>query len=546
MTTETTPRADVPKRRDRGATLPIVAILLPVLLVMTAFAVDLGRQRSSRRTMQARADIIALDMVRIIEGRDVSTIVGADAAATEAALVASAARNEVERAKITSVEWGLFDAAATPQFTPLSLGFPNAVRITTAEDTDYFFQPGSGSVTRSAVATTDAVATGQIGSGLVTVDSRGSVTLDAVLRRAFGINSGVGLGLLNYNGLAGATVGLNQLAAALGAGSPSELASSQVTARDLMLASADVLEDQGDVAAAQVMRWYGTNMSGSSTVDMGQLLQFEQGGPDAAAGAGIDAFGLLTGTAYAINGTNTISVPSVTTNIAGITSTSMALDVIQGPIQWHGAVGAPSKPTQQVGLNLTAQVNLPLSVIGLSGARLTGSIPVHVGVAGAIGTILDIDCSSNPGITLGAEGRPVTVQASLDLDVGATVLFVAQTVATLNTTAVFSPGVAGSAAQFDYPTDFMPEIGSGGMVHGPGVTIGLSQALTVTGTQVTPLGIVPLNLGALSAAINTALKPVLDQLAAYSVTIAAQLGVDIGGSDLAAVDMSCGHVKLVG
>ncbi len=46
--------------RDRGATLPIVALLLPVLILMPAFAVDLGRQRSSRRTMQARADVIAL------------------------------------------------------------------------------------------------------------------------------------------------------------------------------------------------------------------------------------------------------------------------------------------------------------------------------------------------------------------------------------------------------------------------------------------------------------------------------------------------------
>ncbi|MGH9275543.1 MAG: pilus assembly protein TadG-related protein, partial [Acidimicrobiales bacterium] len=51
--------------RDRGATLPIVALILPVLIIMTAFAVDLGRQRSSRRTMQARADIVALDMVRL-------------------------------------------------------------------------------------------------------------------------------------------------------------------------------------------------------------------------------------------------------------------------------------------------------------------------------------------------------------------------------------------------------------------------------------------------------------------------------------------------
>jgi hypothetical protein len=492
--------------------------------------------------MQARADVIALDMVRIIEGRDVSTIV-ADAA-TEAALVASATRNEVARAKITSVEWGLFDAVATPQFTPLSLGFPNAVRITTSEDTDYFFQPGSGSVTRSAVATTDALATGQIGSGLVTVDTSGSVALDGVLRRAFGINSAAGLGLLNYNGLAGATVNLNGLAAALGFGSPEELADANVTGRDLLLASATLMRAEGHEAAADIFDWYGTAIDGSTSVDMGQLLQLDQGGSSAAA-AGIDAFGLLTGTAYAINGTNTISIPTLTTNIAGVTGTSMSLNVTQAPITWSGGVG-DSVDTQQVGLDLSAQINLPLNVLGLAGAHLTGTIPLHVGVAEATGTITAIDCSATPGISLGASGRPVTVQASLDLDVGATVLFIAQTVATVDTSALFSPGVGSSGADFDYPSEFLPEVGTGSMVHGPGTSIGLAQALTVTGAQLTALGVLPLNLGALSTAINTALQPLLTQLAAYTVTLAAQLGVDIGGSDLAAVDMTCGHVKLVG
>ncbi len=56
-------------RGDRGAVLPLVAIVLPVLILLTAFAVDLGRQRASRRTMQARADVIALDLARLMDGR---------------------------------------------------------------------------------------------------------------------------------------------------------------------------------------------------------------------------------------------------------------------------------------------------------------------------------------------------------------------------------------------------------------------------------------------------------------------------------------------
>ena len=54
---------------DRGATLPILAVTLPVLILMTAFAVDLGRQRMDRRTMQARADVVSLDLLRLADGR---------------------------------------------------------------------------------------------------------------------------------------------------------------------------------------------------------------------------------------------------------------------------------------------------------------------------------------------------------------------------------------------------------------------------------------------------------------------------------------------
>lgn len=527
--------------RDRGATLPIVAIALPVLMIMTAFAVDLGRQRSSRRTMQARADIVALDMVRLADGRSEYDILHDPGYGTY--LQGSATRNEVEIGKLV-VEYGTWDPTAGFIQT-LDTGVPNAVQVVASEATDYFFQSGTGTVTRSAIATTEAAATGQIGSGLVNVDTSASATLDGVLRRAFGISSAAAVGVLNYNGLAGVTVNLNALAAALGVGSPEELADAQVTARDLLLASATILRNQGDTAAADVFDWFGVAISGSTMIDMGQLLQLQQGGPSGAVAGGIDAFGLLTGSAYVINGTNTISLPSVTTNIAGVTSTALSLNVIQAPIQWSGGVGA-QVDTQQVGLNLTAQVDLPLTVAGLTDVHLKGSIPVNVSVAGARGVIVDIDCDSLPGLTLGADGRPVAVQTGLDLDVWSKVLFVDTRIAEVNSTAAIILTSGGNNVRFDHPTQFLPNIGTGGMVHGPGTTLGLAQALAVSGAQITALGVVPLDLGVLSAAINAALQPVLTLLATYTVTIAAQLGVDIGGSDLAAVDMTCGRPRLVG
>ncbi|MEQ1787780.1 MAG: pilus assembly protein TadG-related protein, partial [Acidimicrobiales bacterium] len=102
-------------RRDRGAVLPLVALLMPMLVVVTAIAVDLGRQRSDRRLAQAGADVVALDMIRIVEGRTLDEIL-ADPG-TAVALSDSAARNGFTNAvgfvvntldpHISNLEWGV-------------------------------------------------------------------------------------------------------------------------------------------------------------------------------------------------------------------------------------------------------------------------------------------------------------------------------------------------------------------------------------------------------------------------------------------------------
>ena len=84
-----------PVTRDRGAVIPIVALALPVIMLMVAFAVDLGIQRSNRRTMQARADIIALDLGRLANGRTLYEILNDSSPSYFNALQGSADRNEV-------------------------------------------------------------------------------------------------------------------------------------------------------------------------------------------------------------------------------------------------------------------------------------------------------------------------------------------------------------------------------------------------------------------------------------------------------------------
>ncbi|MET0727650.1 MAG: pilus assembly protein TadG-related protein, partial [Acidimicrobiales bacterium] len=54
---------------DKGAVLVLMAFLLVTLLVMTAFAIDLGNARQFRRQAQATADTASLAAVAELTGQ---------------------------------------------------------------------------------------------------------------------------------------------------------------------------------------------------------------------------------------------------------------------------------------------------------------------------------------------------------------------------------------------------------------------------------------------------------------------------------------------
>src|SRR3954454_16667753 len=99
---------------DRGAVLPIVALSLAVLMVMTAFSVDIGRQMMRRREAQGSADVIALDLARLVDGRSKYNIEH-DAAWAQTRRDA-AARNHFPEPGVTA-ELGHWNEAAQT-FTP--------------------------------------------------------------------------------------------------------------------------------------------------------------------------------------------------------------------------------------------------------------------------------------------------------------------------------------------------------------------------------------------------------------------------------------------
>jgi uncharacterized membrane protein len=529
------------RHRERGATVPIVALLLPVLILMVAFAVDLGIQRSNRRTMQARADIVALDMVRLTDGRTEAAILADPDYLT--LLNGSAARNEVPVSALT-VDYGTWDGTT---FTPTGpTDVPGAVQVVARQEQDYFFQPGSGTVVRTAVATVNEIAGFQIGSRLLAIDSSQAALLNSLFSQTIG--GSLNLSAVSYQGLLGANISLAQLATQLGFGSPDELADASVSANDFYLAAAQVMQNQGNTAAATALQAIAAQTTTHTMLPMGSLMTVEQGGEEAAANASVDLFSLITGSIFAIDGTSTLSIPGLTTAVPGASST-ITLNVTERPRIKFGRVGA-SVTTNQASIGIdTTLSNFGINVAGLTAVTVSGHIPLSVTVAGGTGTLTNIDCQ-RPGIDVGLSSNPLSITAGVDLTISARVLFVSVPVARANIAFTSPIAVTGtsSGATFLYTSEFLPSIGTGVMKPAHTTSFSLPGPLTlVSGSSVTALGVIPVPLPALTTVLNSSIiNPISTALTGVIANqLNSLLGLNIGGADIGALDMKCNGARLV-
>jgi uncharacterized membrane protein len=518
--------------------LILTAILLPVLLIMTSTAIDLGIQRASRRTMQARADVIALDLSRLLDGRTASDI--RSAPATETAVSQSAERNSIARSKIT-VDWGTL--GTDNSFLSGTGVTATAVKVTAAETTPRFFATGHGSTSRSAVATASGSAAALLGTKLATVSSQQSALLNGLLSKTVG--GPVNLSAATYQGLLGSGVTIGDLATQLGFASPSELAGATVNAKQFYLASAAVLQNHGYTAAANVFNLVAAQTSSSLTLPVGKLMTIGAGGSnDAAVNAGFDALNLLQGSAYAINGDSAISIPNMSLNVAGLANTDVTLNVIQRPQLICCTVGSTAT-TSQASVTVTPAVSTTAVLGGLLGlATITGTIPLTESVAGAVGTMSAITCGSPKSISVGVAPQPVSVTTGLDL----TIKVLGLNVAKVTTSVTAQPNGTSNGGTFAYNSQFLPPVGTGTMLDAPSTSLGLSGLLSIGTTQVTVLGLpIGLTLSALTSAINTALGPILSALdTAVTGPVAHALGLELAGADIGALNMTCNNPLLVG
>jgi uncharacterized membrane protein len=594
--------------RERGAAIVLVAIALPVLVLLTSFAIDLGRQRTLRRDLQADADVVALDLVRLI---DTSGQPPAPAV-TLSALNASRQRNGMSTVTTFDgsdralVQWGKWTEPAPNQQCPLTIVSQpptcfvagvtpaNAVRVVFDDQIDYYLQPGEGQATRAAVARLGTDPTGEfvMGSTLASLDPGSGWLLAGILGSVI-----PGAGVLGYNGLLDAQISLFDLAAALNLASPDALADTTVTFEELVIASIDALQASDADPAAKaagiaVLNDLLTLGVPDADVAVGDLVGAGTSGDSGLAGSvSIPQLLALAGLELS-NSSNAISIPSSAINFAGLTGVTLDLSAVEAPVR-VGTQNLADGTTSQVDLGVRINIDissqqqqqlctLPLAERTLLGQLLGGLFQtlncvlapltqalLDVRVAGTIDLDLSlaevwarqsIDCTQEK-LTIDYDADPATITPTVNL--ATTASFGGKPVNLLGVqlpgTALAAGGSAGSVL-FDV-TDAGPRFYDfdrldGGVSSGePSARIGapnldLANALTVGGLKIT---VANQNLPAIGGIARNLVAPVLNGLLGtvdqfVLSQVSALLGLNLGGADITPDWMECdkGGVRLVG
>jgi uncharacterized membrane protein len=502
-------------RDERGATLAIVGVVMTVIVVIAAFAVDLGMQRVVRRDMQALADVVALDMARRLDGT--STAVQLKPA-MDAAKTASVARNGDTLGGGLDVKYRLGGLDANGTFST-SISPPTAVEVTAGAKIDFAFAPGSGAATRTAIATTEGSACFKVGSFALGLASNDSI-LEPILGNAAAAR------VLSYGGLATADVSLLGLAAELGAGSPESLLTApNIAVGELLDASAALLTEEGGTANLELATALGqikTDLGplASENVDFGELLSLGQTN-GSALDAQVNVLDLLTGGLIVANGVNGVSVPELNLDVLGTTLTAK-LWITEAPrIACNNGIAT----TAQGYVELSGTINL--SVLGV-GVRLR-NVALRVGLANASARLLgDETACTEDKLTVEVFDRTLA-NVRLKAIIQLVVLFVWADVGRIDTGAPpVEPG-----EPYDLP---IPESYTDPVTTDSG-TIGLN----LTNASVDVLG---LNVGALVGALAPLVNGVTTLLTG---TLLPALGITTAGADLWALpEPTCESPALIG
>lgn len=555
---------------QRGAISILAALSLIFVVASAAMTVDIGQAAWQKRSLQKMVDVDSLDAVRALGDRkdpvaDACTkaLQFAQEAATrnDFDYTNTAAGNsltvEVGTAVSTTKVFTSLGAvtAAGPNPTPADCAAANAVRITATHTNVNRFMPGTIPVTTQAVAMVDQVASFSVGSRLARLDTTSSPIFNSVLGQMLG--STLSLDAVSYNGLADATVSLGDVWAELGLGSTEQILNSEVLVEDLLTATAQALNNQGDsasVTAAGILGTFSTQLTSSAHFKFGDLLGANTGDPGEAANAQMNVLEMIGMVATVANGTNLLNLTAPIT-IPGVTTTTLKMSVIEPPQACLGCrvgVEPDDAHTAQARIQLDMTLLQKLTVLLQQG---TVHLPVYLDAAGATGTLTAIRCDipdEDGDITVHSVAEAVNAQIGTATDASMTdgsipaevnpgqIVSIAGLV---NVTGSATATMPTSAADLLIPWHDVRSVGSTSSVTLDD-QLGASLALNV---EVLGLGVNATTVANSTRSILNAVLGTLDStLFAPLKEALAFLGIELGGADVANLDEDCGGRRLIG
>jgi uncharacterized membrane protein len=505
---------------EKGVILIFVTICMVMFLGVCALSVDIGMEVVVNRSLQSVADAGALDAASYINVSGASLTTQALNAASENGSKATMTTSEGlwSGGKFTS-----YTASQCIPTTPPAHAACNAVKVTAAMTVNHLFEPGSSTLSRSAIASVNPQAGFSIGTYLASFSSSQSGVLNALLGT---LGGSVSLTAVGYEGMANTYVTVQQLITASGGVlTPANVLTTSLTANEWVSFLNTAVETQtlllscssspvpypctanaslttlsrsvyatGSASLCQLVSINGSNCS-SGTLSQSALS------------ADVNVLQTLTTEAELANGANALNITSAL-NVTGLTNVQLTASVIQVPQVAYGPVGTTAS-TGQVNINLTADV----SVLGLIGVNL---LDIPVTAADGTATLQSITCSNNAmtstkinAITT-AVSNAVTLAGSQisTLTVGGTNVtlgYVGDDIPLSNATATLSPANPQTVGTTSPSLSF-------------GSLLGL-------GSVVSPL-------------LNNTLGPVLGP-------VLQALGVSVGGAQVADLSTLCDSISLV-
>ncbi|RLK39590.1 TadG family pilus assembly protein [Cupriavidus plantarum] len=551
--------------RQRGAVSVMAVMLMATIGVAALVSIDIGYVFYGQRQLQKVADLAAVSGAQQLKR---ASDLAATSAGVLAAVQGAASQNGYPAAVTTACGevaagaadgmracLGLWDPGnpangdSTRHFNagynPATVS-PNAVRVQATRTLPVLFVfPGSGGrqLRAEAIAVgSPPVASFSVGSGLLDVD-----TANSLLGKLLGPNVTVNFSAVDWSGLVGTNITLEQLRVAAGAGTIDQLLGMQLSLRDfyaLVLKAANKSSLLG-VAVGSPATTLGVGAVGVA-VSMARLLALGVLAPAASSAAevGLNVASLLMLSAQVAN-SNGARVDLGGPNL-GIARASIGLFVTQppqtavGPVRQTGTnTWQTTARTAQLGLRLDVVVDLPIASVNL---------PLYVEVASATASLTQLQCA----------GTSTDRRATLRLTQQVAKVCLAKSDGSANcepTKTVLANILGAQVVNVPIPAVPVGAAGSQDVVLAPGgqthatATNPLSTAIGSLLGNLRPtiefggLGLPPIiDVGAL---VNALLVPVAKLLDVLVPTLLTPLGIQLGNADLWMNGIDCNNADLV-